>query len=258
MSELPSVAERRARLDARCPVWRRQTLDQAFLRAADEFADRPFVITDDVSWTYAEVATRSEAIAKGLRAFGIRPGDRVALLMANHAEFLPTAYAVWRLGATLIPVNFAFRAQELGYVLEQSQCRALITMTEFRGLDYLAMLDELSPGWEGDPGGRFGSLAAIVLFGGARAGVPTLGEVTRRGAADEVTAVPRGQGDRVPSWTALTPTLSPAGRGRQLVSWLVCQFVTRSSRPGTRSSRPSAGRRRLAGRSPLRTRRRAG
>ena len=188
MVALPSVAERRARFDARHPVWRRQTLDRAFLSAADEFADRPFVITDAVTWTYADVAARSEAIAKGLRAAGIRPGDRVALLMANYVEFLPTAYAVWRLGATLIPVNFAFRAQELAYLLEQSQCRALITMAEFRGLDYLAMLDELSPGWEHEPGRRFADLAAIILFGGERPGVPTLADVARSGAADPTPA----------------------------------------------------------------------
>ena len=184
MVALISVAERRARFDARHPVWQRQTLDSAFLNAAAEFANRPFVITDAVSWTYADVAAQSEAIAKGLRASGIGPGDRVALLMANYPEFLPAAYAVWRLGATLIPVNFAFRAQELAYVLEQSQCRALITMAEFRGLDYLAMLDELSPGWEKDPGQRFTNLAAIVVFGASRPGVPTLADVARRGAAD--------------------------------------------------------------------------
>lgn len=186
MVALPSVAERRAQIDARHPVWQRQTLDSAFLKAAGEFANRPFVITDEVSWTYADVAARSEAIAKGLRASGIRPGDRVALLMANYPEFLPAAYAVWRLGATLIPVNFAFRAQELAYVLEQSQCRALITMSEFRGLDYLAMLDELSPGWEQAPGLRFNNLAAVVLFGATRPGVPALADVARRGAADSM------------------------------------------------------------------------
>lgn len=184
MSTVAPLDERRAAIRARYPEWRYQTLDRAFLNAGQAFADRPYVMTDDLVWTYAEVVARAEAIARGLRARGIGPGDRVALVMGNYPVFIPLALSVWRLGATLIPVNFAFRTAELGYVIDQSQCRAVITMDTFRGLDYLAMLDELAPGWEGGPTSRFPNLAAVVVHGQTRPGVPTVDDIQAAGAAD--------------------------------------------------------------------------
>ncbi|MEO8559608.1 MAG: class I adenylate-forming enzyme family protein [Rhodospirillales bacterium] len=162
---LASVEQRRTALAGRMPQWQPSTLDRVLARMAGEFADRPYVLTDEVQWSYAEVQDRAERFASGLAQIGVKPGDRVALLMANYAEFVPLAYAVWRLGATLIPMNFAFRATELGYVLKQSAARVLITMSEFRGLNYCAMLDQLAPGWERDASAAFPNLKAVVLFG---------------------------------------------------------------------------------------------
>ncbi|MFL6059603.1 MAG: class I adenylate-forming enzyme family protein, partial [Marmoricola sp.] len=67
------------------------------------------------------------------------------LLMANHPEFVPLKFAIARTGAIAIPFNYLYRTEELGYVLEQSGCSVLITMTSFLDLDYLAMLDEVAP-----------------------------------------------------------------------------------------------------------------
>jgi len=178
------LQQRRQRLAAAHPVWQRQTLDRAFAAKAAAWPDRPYVIADEGSLTYARVQAQAEVLARGLRARGIGPGDRVALVMGNYPEFVPLAFAVWRLGASLIPVNFAFRAKELGYVIEQSQCRALITMTAFRGLDYLDMLDELAPGWEQGPTARFPDLRLVVQFGQGRTGVTTLDDLAAAGAAD--------------------------------------------------------------------------
>ncbi|HXP58253.1 MAG TPA: AMP-binding protein, partial [Streptosporangiaceae bacterium] len=87
-----------------------------------------------------------------------RPGDRVGMVMANYLEFVPLKFAISRAGAVAIPFNYLYRRDELGYVLAQSQCNVLITMTGFTGLDYLGMLDEIAPGW--DKGGEL-ELAAL-------------------------------------------------------------------------------------------------
>ncbi len=189
MTALPGLAARRQALADRHPVWRRETLDRAFARAAAEYPDRPFVIGDDATISYAQAVAQAEVFARGLQAKGVGPGDRVALVMGNYPVFVPLALAVWRLGAALIPVNFAFRAHELGYVLEQSRCRALITMTAFRGLDYQAMLDELAPGWAQDATARYPELKLVVLHDtgqsaeGPRAGVPTVDDLFAAGEA---------------------------------------------------------------------------
>jgi fatty-acyl-CoA synthase len=180
----PSLAERRARLAARMSEWRPSTLDRALADRALEVADRPLVLAETGTATYRDTVERAERIARGLRALGLSPGDRVALIMANHPEFVPIAYAVWRLGCTLIPVNFAFRASELAYVLGQSECRMVITMGAFRGLDYLEMLDAEAPGWAHGQAPALPALRQVVLFGAARSGVPDLADVERLGAAD--------------------------------------------------------------------------
>ncbi|WP_439814342.1 class I adenylate-forming enzyme family protein [Zavarzinia sp. CC-PAN008] len=180
---LAPVADRRAALAARMPLWDETTLDSSLQHLAQSFADRPLVITDAVSWTYADVIAKGERLARGLAGRGVRAGQRVALLMANHPDFVPLAYAIWRLGAVLIPVNFAFRTAELGYVLRQSQASALITMGTYRDLDYLAMLDALAPGWDTAlPQAPLPHLMLVVQFQADRPGVPDVDAVEDAGA----------------------------------------------------------------------------
>lgn len=185
-----SVAARRAALAARMPIWRPDTLDGAFARLAAEFATRPLVMCDGAVATYGETLARAERLARGLRALGLVPGDRVALIMANHPAFVPLAYAVWRLGCTLIPVNFAFQASELAFVLAQSRCRMVITMGAFRGLDYLQMLDAEAPGWDRGAAPALPELRQVVLHEATRAGVPDVEAVERLGAADATPLAP--------------------------------------------------------------------
>lgn len=146
-----TVDARRSALREQVPRWEPRTLDAFLDDCAARYPDRPFVITDDVTWTYREVAQRSKVIADGLVAAGVRPGDRVGMLMANHPEFVPFKFAIARTGAVAIPFNFLYRTEELGYVLAQSGCSTLLTMTGHAGLDYLGMLDAIVPGWD-EPG----------------------------------------------------------------------------------------------------------
>src|SRR2546430_1502932 len=143
----PGIEQRRAELRARYPRWLPRTLDQALEETAAEFGDRPLVLTDDRMLTYAEAAVWARTMADGLATLGVRPGDRVGVLMANYLEFVPVKFAVAAAGATAIPFNYLYRQDELGYVLRQSRCAVLVAMTGFGGLDYPAMLDAIAPGW---------------------------------------------------------------------------------------------------------------
>ncbi|MCW2856567.1 MAG: lcfB4 [Marmoricola sp.] len=140
-----SIAARRNDLRTRFATWQPRTLDAWLDVCAEQYADRPFVITDDLTLTYADVAAQSRSLADGLANLGVVPGDRVGLLMANYPEFVPLKFAIARTGAIAVPFNYLYRTEELGYVLEQSGCSVLITMTSFLDLDYLAMLDEVAP-----------------------------------------------------------------------------------------------------------------
>ena len=180
---LAPVADRQAALEARHPTWVPRRLDEQLDVTAAVFPDRPYVITADRTWTYAEIRDWSVRVARGLVALGVRPGDHVAMVMANHPEFVAVKFGIARAGAVCVPVNFLNRRGELGYVLRQSDAVVLVTMDRFRSLDYVGALDELAPGWETAGGGdAFPLLRRVVVFptapDGGRDGAMTLTDLT--------------------------------------------------------------------------------
>lgn len=210
------IDARRQELETRFSPWKPMTLDERLDVTADEHGDRPFVITDAVSWTYDEVRGLSHRLADGLVALGIGREHRVGILMTNFAEFVPAKFAAARSGAISVPLNFRYRAEELAYVLRQSECSVLITMTGFDGMDYLAMLDEIAPGWERGAGEALPDLRQVVVLstdGRSREGAMTFDELAQlgdehRGASAERRHGPDDIGDML--YTSGT-TGSPKG-----------------------------------------------
>lgn len=126
---------------------------------------REMVVTETRTFTYGQMRDWSRRLAAGLQRLGVRRGDRVAVVMANYPEFVAIRFAIARIGAVMVPVNFLNKRDELAYVLRQSEAIALVTMDRFRGLDYLAALDELAPGWEDEGGGEaLPALRHVVVF----------------------------------------------------------------------------------------------
>ncbi len=161
-----SVAERRRELSARHGSWRAMTLAAALDAAADGHPERPLILSDARSFTYREVAEASRALGAGLIARGVRPGDHVAVVLPNRPELVVLTFALARIGAVAVPVNFLLRRDELAYVLAQSRASLLVTEARFRDLDYLAALDEIAPGWEQRGGGeRLPDLREVVVIG---------------------------------------------------------------------------------------------
>ncbi|MFI1918239.1 class I adenylate-forming enzyme family protein [Nocardia sp. NPDC020380] len=203
--QLRDIRSRRDELLKAFPHWTTRSLGDWLDDRAARYGERPLVITDEVTLSYAETAALAVRFADGLVTLGIRPGDHVALLMANYPEFVPLKFAIAKAGAVAVPLNYLYRADELAYVLGQSECRALITMTGFAGLDYLGMLDEIAPGWEqlDRDYARLPQLHTVIQLstdGRERDGVITvedLGTLGDRysGAAAGVIVEPGGVGD---------------------------------------------------------------
>ncbi len=100
---------------------------RAFLNPARE----AFVDGAGTRLTFAELSERSHRVGNALLASGIRPGDRVALLLMNSAEFLESFFAIARIGAVVVPLNWRLVADELTFILEDSGTCALIYGEEF-------------------------------------------------------------------------------------------------------------------------------
>jgi fatty-acyl-CoA synthase len=146
------VERRRSLLEERHRPWRPRTLPALLDDVAAGVPDRPFVIDEQGSHTYAQLAEWSRGLARGLLEHGVGPGDHVAMLLPNSAETVAVRFAVARVGAVAVPVNPLLHAEELGYVLRQSKASVLVTAEEHRGGDLLAVLDEAAPGWESGAG----------------------------------------------------------------------------------------------------------
>lgn len=195
-ASLGSVAARQRRLEERWaaidgPTWTPRRLEQLLDDVADRWPDRPYVVTDERSWTYGEIRSWSERVAAALAGLGVRPGDHVAVVMANYPEFVALKYGIARAGAVCVPVNFLNRRDELAYVLRQSDAVVLVTMDCFRGVDHLADLDQLAGGWAEQGGGEaFPELRHVVVVptgqADPRRGVTTLSQiVTAAGVGSE-------------------------------------------------------------------------
>lgn len=185
MSVIPDISARRETLRSRFPAWPEWTLAQAFDEAANLYPDRPLFTNEQGTKTYAEVQSWSRDLACGLIAAGIKPGDHIALLMANYVEFVAIKIAVARVGAVTIPVNFNLRGEELRYVIDQSNAVMLLAMDEFRGHDYLADLDRFAPEWRTGGDGSLANLRDVFVFpttGVQPLGVRTLDDLVTLGS----------------------------------------------------------------------------
>lgn len=76
--------------------------------------------------TYREFDQRSDALAWGLKARGLAPGQVCVLMMPNSLDWVVCYYALARLGAVVLPVNFLYRTQELQHIFSDSGARAFI------------------------------------------------------------------------------------------------------------------------------------
>jgi crotonobetaine/carnitine-CoA ligase len=83
--------------------------------------------TPDEVRTYADLADNANRIAAGLIALGIEPGDRFAIMLRNHPEFVETMIAASIIGAVFVPIDPRTRGDKLGYMLGKVGCQGLVT-----------------------------------------------------------------------------------------------------------------------------------
>jgi fatty-acyl-CoA synthase len=145
--------------------------------------------------SYAQWRDRADVLARALLGFGVRRGDRVALLLPNRPEWLIAAFAAARLGATTVAISTWSTPRELAWTLEHARPRVLITMESFRGRPYLGTVAELCPELaRSTPGAlhceRLPELRAVLSVGGrAPDGVDRWTDVLQRPSTVRSSAV---------------------------------------------------------------------
>jgi len=161
-----------------------QTLGEYFDAVAARWPDSDALIVrhQDVRWTYRQLKERVDAFAAGLVALGLVPGDRIGIWSPNNSEWVVTQFATAKAGLILVNINPAYRLAELEYALNKVGCKALITATQLKTSDYIAMLNELAPELaRANPGqldaAALPSLRAVIRIGGPAPGMYSFEEI---------------------------------------------------------------------------------
>lgn len=110
-------------------IVRRQTLADLLRRTTKRVPGKLAIVCGGTRWTYAQFDAVVDRLAAGLAGKGVAKGSRVAILARNSHAFAAMRFALARLGAVLVPINFMLKAQEVRYILEHSGAQLLATDT---------------------------------------------------------------------------------------------------------------------------------
>ena len=111
----------------------RITLAEALSRTANRFPNRPALLFQGTTVTYKDLDDMVSRFATALVSIGVKPGDKVALLLPNLVQAVVAIYGSFRAGATVVMNNPLYTDRELEHQLNDS------------GSTYLVCLDVLAP-----------------------------------------------------------------------------------------------------------------
>ena len=108
------------------------TVNDVLDHAAKRFGDRTALVDGPSRYTFRDLHAQAFRAADGLRALGVRPGDRVAIWLPNRVEWCVAFYAAVRAGAIVVPLNTGLSVPEATYQLAQSGSTVVVTADEYR------------------------------------------------------------------------------------------------------------------------------
>ncbi|GJJ10529.1 hypothetical protein Clacol_004755 [Clathrus columnatus] len=149
---------------SRDPPLSRLTLDQYFqTEILNKFGDRPALICPDeqlrpyggpeslnfrdryLAWNFNELDRHISALSRGLVSLGVRKGDRVAVIMGNNSAYAILQWACARIGAVLVTMNPAYRANEFVSALQLVEASTLFIVPGLRNSNYISLLSSVIP-----------------------------------------------------------------------------------------------------------------
>jgi len=106
-------------------------LADMFEASVDAYGDREYLVAAGQRRTYAEMEARANRLAHFLAARGVGPGDHVGIYALNSAEWVETAWAVFKLRAVWININYRYVEEELRYLFTNADLVALVHAAEY-------------------------------------------------------------------------------------------------------------------------------
>ncbi|MEX2372491.1 MAG: AMP-binding protein, partial [Dehalococcoidia bacterium] len=93
--------------------------------------DRAAVVGPDERLTYQDLQTRVNKLAQAMQGLGVQKGHNVGVMAVNCPEYVALYYATAALGATLVPLNFRAKAEELTYMVESTDVATLFVSERY-------------------------------------------------------------------------------------------------------------------------------
>ncbi len=155
------------------------TLPHVVDALAAEDPERPLIRFEADTLTRGELRDRALRVAQALTALGLAPGDKAALMLDNGREAIEAWVGMTYGGLVEVPINTAFRGDLLAYLLNQSECRAIVIRASF--LDRLAAV-----------AAELETLRAVIVVGGEPEPVGTLDVIGYEAALAAATPEPTG------------------------------------------------------------------
>lgn len=125
--------------------------------ASQRWGDRTALIYEGQEWTYSELSSEVDRVAKGLMAAGIDAGDHVAVWMVNRPEWIFLQFAISRVGGVLVGLNTRYRLDDFSYVVDQADCKMLIAVSRSGPINFAEMIGAATP--------SLPKLASTVIIG---------------------------------------------------------------------------------------------
>lgn len=134
------------------------TIGQVLKDIAQKFPKQEALVSvyQNYSATYQEFYDQTTSIAKALLHHGFKKGDRVGVWSPNRYEWTLLQFATARVGIILVNLNPAYRSNELEFVLNQSEIKAVFAPEKFKTSEYKLMLHDVQP--------HVATLEQIIIF----------------------------------------------------------------------------------------------
>lgn len=185
-----------------------RSLGDLLLASAERRGDAPAVLFPNRGISYAELAEQAWGVARSLAGLGVRPGDKVGILMTNSIEMIASFFGVAMLGAVSVSINVRYRSEELRFLVGDAELSAVLTSDATDDyVDFVALLHEALPSLAvGEPTRleleEAPHLRFVAVFGDKQA-PGTLSESEFAAAADAAPA-------ELVTWSQGVPVRSPA------------------------------------------------
>jgi long-chain acyl-CoA synthetase len=105
----------------------------AYLKeSAERYPDKPYIVDRGLAWTYAAVYARVQDLAGQLKAYDVKPGDRIILYLDNSIDYVIAFFTILLLDCIVVPLNRYTSQYIFELVIRETAPRIIITNKQFQ------------------------------------------------------------------------------------------------------------------------------